>query len=555
MQRARHEHRRHAGGVQRSEISRVAHATGGDHGDVRALRAQAVYQCQFRSSLRTDTGQFHRDHPRRPESRRVCPVGAERHAAAIVERQQRRHARRRQFRQCVWLGQALAAQHGRRAGCTVQRQRGIGIGETTVHPELDLRVTCSQAGDHRRVIAAQPADGVEVGDIYMAGSRRRDQRIDHVGWRAALDQARAQRLVSLPVATARVHDPTLHQVDHGYQFRHRKPYMNQRIFVFEFITGGGLAGQPLPGSLAREGRLMRDALLRDAADITGAELVTLHDARLEAPLPDSIAVANEAGAFDTAFDAALAAADAALIVAPETGDLLATLAARVEASGSRLLGCDAASCRVATSKSRTARVLAEAGVAVLPHYSDADALPDILGAWAVKPDDGAGCDGLQRLVDRATAARALRAAGPDHIAQPWLDGEARSMNLLCARGRAALLSVNRQVLEHGGERVRLAALAVGAVDATPQHAALAQRIAAAVPGLLGPVGVDFIETEDGPVVVEINPRMSTSACALRAATGLNLVAATLSAARDGTLPSTDAPRPHTLTLEAHDETV
>lgn len=330
--------------------------------------------------------------------------------------------------------------------------------------------------------------------------------------------------------------------------------MNQRIFVFEFITGGGLAGQPLPGSLAREGRLMRDALLRDAADIAGAELVTLHDARLEAALPDSIAVA-EAGAFDTAFDAALAGADAALIVAPETGDLLATLAARVEASGSRLLGCDAASCRVAASKSRTARVLAEAGVAVLPHYSDADALPDILGPWAVKPDDGAGCDGLQRLVDRAVAARALRAAGPDHIAQPWLDGEARSMNLLCARGRAALLSVNRQVLEHHGERVRLAALAVGAVDATPQHTALAQRIAAALPGLLGPVGVDFIETADGPVVVEINPRMSTSACALRAATGLNLVAATLNAARDGALPSVDVPRPHTLTLEAYENTV
>lgn len=331
--------------------------------------------------------------------------------------------------------------------------------------------------------------------------------------------------------------------------------MNQRIFVFEFITGGGLAGQPLPGSLAREGRLMRDALLRDATDIAGAELVTLHDARLEAPLPGSIAVADEAGAFDTAFDAALAAADAALIVAPETGDLLATLTARVDASNTVLLGCNAASCRVATSKSRTARVLAEAGVAVLPHYSDADALPDILGAWAVKPDDGAGCDGLQRLVDRAAAARALRAAGPHHIAQPWLDGEARSMNLLCARGRAALLSVNRQVLEHRGERVRLAALAVGAVDATPQHAALAQRIAAALPGLLGPVGVDFIETEDGPVVVEINPRMSTSACALRAAIGLNLVAATLSAARDGTLPSTDLARPHTLTLEAHEESV
>ena len=64
------------------------------------------------------------------------------------------------------------------------------------------------------------------------------------------------------------------------------PYMKQRIFVFEFITGGGLAGQPrLPSSLLREGRLMRDALLRDAAALPDVDITLLHDARL--PPPDA----------------------------------------------------------------------------------------------------------------------------------------------------------------------------------------------------------------------------------------------------------------------------
>lgn len=317
--------------------------------------------------------------------------------------------------------------------------------------------------------------------------------------------------------------------------------MHQSLFVFEFITGGGLAGAALPPSLAREGALMRDALLRDALDLPDSEVIMLHDARCPPTRPGTTAImVADAASFDAAFDHALARCDSALLVAPETGDLLASLARRVERAGRRLLGCDAHSCRIAASKSATAERLRAAGVAVIPHYRDAGTLPALPGAWAVKPDDGAGCEGLLKLADHAAARAALLAAGPGAIAQPWLDGEACSMNLLCARGRAAVLSVNRQRLQAGdGGHIKLAALNVGAVAPAPRHVTLASQIAAVLPGLLGPVGVDFIETGDGPVVVEINPRMSTSACALRNALDLNLIAATLDALEHGTLPSLD----------------
>ena len=86
------------------------------------------------------------------------------------------------------------------------------------------------------------------------------------------------------------------------------------------------------------------------------------------------------------------------------------------------------------------------------------------------------------------------------------------MNLLCAHGDAVLLSVNRQYLHHDGDRVTLAALGVGEVpDEGGNYWKLASRIAAALPGLFGHVGVDLLHTADGPVVVVINPRLSTSA--------------------------------------------
>jgi predicted ATP-grasp superfamily ATP-dependent carboligase len=331
--------------------------------------------------------------------------------------------------------------------------------------------------------------------------------------------------------------------------------MKQRIFVFEFITGGGWVDQPLPASLLREGTLMLDALLRDAEDLPDTEVVTLRDSRLPGlddrstvgladNVTDCITITN-AGDFEAGFVTALDRCDAAIMVAPETGGVLASLADRVEASGRLLLGCDAETCRIAGSKSRTADHLARNGIAVLPHYADPDGIDHLTGSspgrWVVKPDDGAGCDGLQIVDGPVAAACLLRARGSGHIAQPWFAGEARSMNLLCDRGKAVLLSVNRQFLKHDGDRVSLAALGVGDVMPDAHHAALAARIAAALPGLLGHVGVDLLHTEDGPLVVEINPRFSTSACALRSTLGLNLLAATLAAIRGQPLPH---PHPH-----------
>jgi hypothetical protein len=40
-----------------------------------------------------------------------------------------------------------------------------------------------------------------------------------------------------------------------------------RIFVCEYITGGGLDGKPLPAGLARKGNLMLAALVKDLAPL------------------------------------------------------------------------------------------------------------------------------------------------------------------------------------------------------------------------------------------------------------------------------------------------
>src|SRR5262245_4415851 len=55
-----------------------------------------------------------------------------------------------------------------------------------------------------------------------------------------------------------------------------------RIFIYEFVTGGGCLEQnePISGSLLSEGRAMVQAVTADFAAIDGVEIFTTRDTRL-----------------------------------------------------------------------------------------------------------------------------------------------------------------------------------------------------------------------------------------------------------------------------------
>lgn len=295
-----------------------------------------------------------------------------------------------------------------------------------------------------------------------------------------------------------------------------------KVFVYEFFSGGGLAGRPLPRSLAGEGDMMARALVRDLAELGGVELLVSRDPRLPG-LAGCEIIAPAPGEDALAFYArGVAAADAAWPTAPETDRLLERLAQGTLDAGRVLLGCRPEAVRLTTSKRATADRLRRAGVPVVPTFTSAEEVPPLPGRWVVKPDDGAGCDGALVFADRESALEWLADAPGGRIAQPWVEGSALSLSLLCAEGRARLLCCNRQRVRVAGNRLALEGIAVNAVpDADGQLDALAGTITAAIPDLWGYVGVDFVATPGGPVVLEVNPRLTTSYCGLRSALGLN----------------------------------
>jgi predicted ATP-grasp superfamily ATP-dependent carboligase len=308
-----------------------------------------------------------------------------------------------------------------------------------------------------------------------------------------------------------------------------------RVFVCEFVTGGGLSGAPLPDGLRREGDMMLRALVKDLAELPDIDIVITRDDRLSDPgLPGELRWIGAGGDPWAAWHHHVSHVDAVWPIAPETGGILERLSRLVLACGRRLIGSGPDAVRLSTSKQLTAAHLAARGVATVPTLalsaSPPDLLPESAGGWIVKPDDGAGSEDTFVLPTRADLRRWLagRRDAVRFVLQPYLEGPDVSLSMISGGGRALLLSCNLQDIRRSGDRVTYhGGTVAGAEERRPYYEPVAARIAAAMPELWGYVGVDLIDTADGPVVIDINPRLTTSYVGLRRAIATNPAALVL----------------------------
>ena len=296
-----------------------------------------------------------------------------------------------------------------------------------------------------------------------------------------------------------------------------------KVFICEFITGGGLYRELLPPSLLTEGELMRDAVLQDFSQIENLETVVTCDARLDAPIAAHLVhivdVEQDVWAL---WEQCIASVDAVLLIAPETNGALERLSKLAEKLGKLVLGSSSAGVKLAGDKWSSYQMFIAHDIPTLNTYL-ANALPDLMdGPYVAKSRDGAGCDDMAYFEDKRSLKSWLQIRVNTHIVQPYQKGEAASFSMLCKNGQAYLLSCNRQDIQlvgqhfsyHGGEMNGLSQYA-------QKFNVLAQKIARAMPGLAGYVGVDLIVNEDDFFVLEVNPRLTTSYVALHQACGCN----------------------------------
>jgi predicted ATP-grasp superfamily ATP-dependent carboligase len=312
-----------------------------------------------------------------------------------------------------------------------------------------------------------------------------------------------------------------------------------RVAVYEHFSRAGAPGR-VARPLRQAGRAMRLAVGRDFAALPGVRLL-----RLPAGEPEAVlARAGDRG-------------DAVLVIAPESQGTLERLASVLARRAALSLGPGPRSVRLASDKRATVRLLAAAGVRVPPAARAGSPL-------VVKPRRGCGAEGVMVVRHPAGKGRGMRLAaraarGDGIVTESFVAGEAASASFLVRAGGDGSLPGDLLFLGLGWQevrgRVRLA-YAGGEIpwrgprarsDAAADEAAAAARaavaaLARAAGDLRGFVGVDLVIGADGPVVIEINPRLTSSYLGLRRRFGRSLARLMIAAARGEPLPASLAAR-------------
>lgn len=345
-----------------------------------------------------------------------------------------------------------------------------------------------------------------------------------------------------------------------------------RLFVYEHLMAGGFGPHP-PASLLAEGRAMLSAIVEDFAAAGHQVSTILHPAaRWPSELPSSIEHALD----DSSRRAALARlsyeADWSLVIAPEIDGELIRCCRIVREEGGRLLGSSPAALGICCDKHATAEALRALDVPVPDGIllNPGNVVPaDFPFPAVLKPCDGAGSQDVLLMRSRPSVEDWPRRKTLQRL-ERFCPGQTVSVALLVGppvtprQSTGGASGTRKGTGRVSGTRDSTSDSAIGtcrlwSLPACRQHlsddgrftyqggslpiepalaaraTALARRAVVAVPGLFGYVGVDLVLGADASgrddVVIEINPRLTTSYLGLRKLASVNLTAALLNVAQ------------------------
>jgi hypothetical protein len=314
-----------------------------------------------------------------------------------------------------------------------------------------------------------------------------------------------------------------------------------RIFLSEYLTCGAFtdAGNGR-SSLAVEGAAMIRTLAADAAAVPGWHVTVTWDATLDpfgVPGVEVLPVRTPSEEQDL-FGRLAAEADVTFVIAPEFDGLLEARSRMISEVGGRSVGSTSDAIALCGDKLALAEQLARCNIPTIgTRHCDFTELAELVenspqDGFIVKPRFGAGAVGLFRIRNRSELAEARQACATDQpfgepLVQPFMRGLSLSAAGIVSPIGVELFPVARQQVV-GEHRLEYAGGSLPAATGHDEAVADVARLAlAAVPGLRGYVGVDLLlpAVDNGfglPIVIEINPRLTTSYLGYRLLAAENL---------------------------------
>jgi predicted ATP-grasp superfamily ATP-dependent carboligase len=329
-----------------------------------------------------------------------------------------------------------------------------------------------------------------------------------------------------------------------------------RLLVYEYLCGGGCAGQAFQTDVLCEGYAMLRALIADLK-MLGHYITTFLDSRMmkfNPPLQaDEIFPVSSRDDVCKMLRGTCRNVDAVYIIAPESNGILRKIVEDVEELGGVTINCSPESIEASSNKLNVYETLKRIGIAV-PKNIPVNVQEDIkrikslakeLGFPLVfKPNVGVGSGGLSIVEDEgeiSMAVQKVKDASSEgfFLIQQFVKGAPASVSLVCDSECVLPLTLNAQLLKLASPKSNSSYEGGIVPFHHPQEGEAikaAQSTVKCFKGLRGYVGVDLVLTSRGPVVIEVNPRLTTSYVGLRKVLGFNPASAILNSVMKGELP-------------------
>ena len=331
-----------------------------------------------------------------------------------------------------------------------------------------------------------------------------------------------------------------------------------KVIVYEHVSGGGYAGQPIPWGVLCEGFGMLRSVVADFK-AAGHEVTVLMDARISKLNPSinadctiPIFYPKEPEKF---LNNIAKINDAIYVIAPETGQTLQSIVELAEKTGKTSLNCESEAIGKVADKTVLYECLQKNGFPTPKTLvlNSSESLAQVKQAIkrelnypvVFKPVDGVGCGGLSIIKEEAQIPKAIakikaESKSTRFIAQEFIMGESASVSLLSTGKKTVAISLNKQNVTLGEPDV-VSSYDGGCVPfehPKKQEAfALAEKVVESFSGLRGYVGVDLVLAQGKPFVVDFNPRLTTSYVGLRKVASFNVAEALMNAVLKGKLPT------------------
>ncbi len=309
--------------------------------------------------------------------------------------------------------------------------------------------------------------------------------------------------------------------------------VGKKILIFEYITGGGFAQQDLPGSLAKEGVMMLNALVNELAVCPDVQLTIVLDWRVNdliVPKNVTIVRVTRNQCVYKLLSGLITQFDFIWPVAPEIDAALYKVTKLIEQQKISLLSSSSQAVYLCSDKLATAQLLNQWDVLTVESVQLDLFSNQFAGPWVIKPKEGAGCFNSY-YVDHNNYSEIIKQieSQADYIIQPYMIGKTLSLSCVFRAGKAWLLCCNQQQVSIKNAQFELEACIVNVdTENLNDYQKLIDQIAMAIPGLFAYVGIDIIHSENlPPLVLEINPRLTTSYVGINPATGVNVAKAVI----------------------------